>query len=136
MTRCGLTPRQKPKPQSRRLKPRSRRDAKNSASRANSRPAYRWDGTGAVKTPLTNVGPNSGGSPRPRIAAIEEKAKAQIERLSLEAQTAVLAQGLESDAAKAFLGNMSPLDELMPAIDAMEIRQIVDARHTGQESSL
>lgn len=64
-----------------------------------------------------------------KIAAIEAEAVAKIERLSLDAQTDLLAKGLETDGARAFLSDMQSVEALMPAIDAVEIKAIVDARH-------
>jgi hypothetical protein len=68
-----------------------------------------------------------------RIEAMEKDAIVKIERLSLDAQTEVIAHGLESDAAKAFLGNMAPVDTLMPAIDVLEVKALVDQRHAKDD---
>lgn len=71
-----------------------------------------------------------------RIAAIEKEAVTKIERQSLEAQTQVLALGLESQAARDFLEKMPSVDALMPTIDAIEIKSIVDARHQEREPTV
>lgn len=63
-----------------------------------------------------------------RIEAIEKEAVAAIERLSLEAQTEVLANGLESDAAKAFLNTLPPIDKLMPMIEVREVEKLLEAK--------
>ena len=63
-----------------------------------------------------------------RIAAVEKEAITRIERESLEAQTQVLSLGLLSGAARQFLEQMPSLESLMPAVDATEIKGIVDAR--------
>lgn len=63
-----------------------------------------------------------------RIAAIEKEALTKIERLSLTAQTEVIANGLESAAARRFLEKMPELESLMPAINAAELKQIQDAK--------
>ncbi len=68
---------------------------------------------------------------RARIAACEKKAIAQIERMSLEAQTEVIANGLVSEAALSFLERMPTLESLMPALDATEIKQINEAKSEG-----
>lgn len=63
-----------------------------------------------------------------RIEAMEREAITKIERLSLQAQTEVLAQGLESDAAKAFLEAMPSMDALMPPIQIGEIQSLVETK--------
>lgn len=63
-----------------------------------------------------------------RVDAIELEARTRIEKMSLDAQTEVVANGLQSDAAKAFLENMPTMDALMPSIDVVEIRALVDQR--------
>ncbi len=62
-----------------------------------------------------------------RIAALEKDAKAQIEVISLEAQTELLGGGLDSLAAKAFLNKLESVERLMPRLDAEQIR---DASHS------
>jgi hypothetical protein len=63
-----------------------------------------------------------------RIAAIEAEAVSKIERLSLEAQTQVVANGLESEGAKAFLNTMPALDKLMPPVEFDEISSLVESK--------
>lgn len=53
----------------------------------------------------------------------------KIERMSLTAQSEIIANGLESIAAKQFLAELPPLEELMPAINAQEIKQLSDEQH-------
>lgn len=65
-----------------------------------------------------------------RIEAMEKEAITKIERLSLTAQTEILASGLESDAAKAFLESMPKMDQLMPPIEIGEIQSLIDARQS------
>lgn len=62
-----------------------------------------------------------------RIEAIEKAARTEIERLSLDAQTAIVAHGLQSDAAKLFLERMPPIAELMPSIEVQTIQALVSA---------
>jgi len=69
-----------------------------------------------------------------RITAIEKDAIVKIERLSLEAQTEVVANGLVSSAAKEFLERMPTLDVLMPSLDARELKKISDRRHKAEET--
>ena len=64
-----------------------------------------------------------------KIDLIEAEAKTKIERLSLAAQTEVIANGLESEAARTFLEKMPSLESLMPPIDAGEIKALIDHRH-------
>lgn len=66
---------------------------------------------------------------RSRIEAMQQEAIVKIERLSLEAQTEVIANGLESDAAKLFLSTMAPIESLMPAFEVAEVKALVDQRH-------
>jgi hypothetical protein len=65
---------------------------------------------------------------RTRIDALVRQTQTKIEQLSLAAQTEVVANGLQSDAAKAFLEKMPTLETLMPAVDAMEIKTLVEKR--------
>lgn len=69
-----------------------------------------------------------------RIAAIEQEACTKIERMSLHAQTELLASGLESESAKAFLGSLESVDSLMPMFDIAEIKSVIDARHAERET--
>jgi hypothetical protein len=63
-----------------------------------------------------------------KISAIEAETITKIERLSLTAQTEVLAHGMESDAAKSFLENMPALETLMPSLDAAALKTLQDER--------
>lgn len=63
-----------------------------------------------------------------RIEVLEREAITKIERLSLQAQTEVVAQGLESDAAKKFLESMPNVDTLMPPIQFDEIKSLIETR--------
>lgn len=68
-----------------------------------------------------------------RIDAIERETHTKIERLSLTAQTEVIANGLESAAAREFLERMPSLETLMPQIDAKEIKKLSDQKHAKHE---
>lgn len=68
-----------------------------------------------------------------RIAAIEKETLTKIERLSLIAQTEVIANGLESAAARQFLEKMPELESMMPTINAAELKQIQDAKSKTNE---
>lgn len=61
-----------------------------------------------------------------KIEAITLAAKTRIERMSMEAQTEVIASGLESAAARAFLNEMPPIEQLMPPVDPVEVKALVD----------
>jgi len=61
-----------------------------------------------------------------QIAKAEKTAISKIERMSLEAQTAVISNGLESDAARQFLERMPEITTLMPTLNAAEIKQLQD----------
>jgi len=60
-----------------------------------------------------------------RIAAMEQAARAEIERRSVEVQTALLAGGLASAAARTFLESMPTPDHLMPALALSELEAVV-----------
>lgn len=70
-----------------------------------------------------------------RIEAMQQEAVVKIEHLSLQAQTEVISNGLESDQAKLFLASMAPIETAMPALDVQEVKALVDQRHTkrGQD---
>lgn len=57
-----------------------------------------------------------------QIAAMEKEVLTKIERMSLNAQTEVIANGLESAAALEFLEKMPALEQLMPTLDVNEIK--------------
>jgi hypothetical protein len=60
-----------------------------------------------------------------RIAALEQRAREEIERCSLEVQTQLLKAGLETDEARAFLESMPTIDALMPPLPLAEIEAAV-----------
>ena len=60
-----------------------------------------------------------------RIAAMELAAKAEIERGSLDAQTALLAGGLTTDAARAVLAALPTVEALMPGLSVDELEAAV-----------
>lgn len=68
-----------------------------------------------------------------RVKAIEAETITKIERMSLQAQTEVIANGLESIAAKEFLEKMPSLEVLMPTLDAQEIKAVQDEEEAKRE---
>jgi hypothetical protein len=56
------------------------------------------------------------------IDAMEKIARVQIESQSVAAQTEIIANGLSSDAAIAFLERLPPIETLMPALDVGTIQ--------------
>lgn len=68
-----------------------------------------------------------------RIEAIEATAIAEIEQMSLQAQTQVIAHGLESEAAKKFLEAMPAISTLMPTVAVDEIQQLVETRRRADK---
>lgn len=56
-----------------------------------------------------------------RLAAVEKSAKTEIERRSVEIQTALVAGALESAEARTFLDSMPSAEALMPALSVPEI---------------
>ena len=57
----------------------------------------------------------------------DHPARTEIERHSVDAQTALIADGLSSDVAREFLENMPAVEALMPPLDAPEIKQLLDS---------
>lgn len=70
-----------------------------------------------------------------KIEALEKEAITKIERLSLTAQTEIVASGLDSDSAKAFLDAMPKLEALMPPIEIGEIQTLVETRRAERRLS-
>jgi hypothetical protein len=71
-----------------------------------------------------------------KIEHLEAEAITKIERMSLEAQEEVVANGLESAAAKAFLQAMPKLEALMPPIAVGEIQSLVEAQAAQRRKAL
>lgn len=63
-----------------------------------------------------------------KIKAIEAETITKIERLSLQAQTEVVASGLESAAARQFLDAMPNLDTMMPSLAVKEVKRLHDEK--------
>jgi hypothetical protein len=59
---------------------------------------------------------------RAEIDALEKVARVQIETQSVQAQTEVIANGLTSDAAIAFLNSLPAVEKMMPALDITAIQ--------------
>ena len=67
-----------------------------------------------------------------RIAADAKRAKHEVERVSVEIQTQLVADGLETEAAHRFLATMPTAQQLMPAVTVAEIEaERRDARQQG-----
>ena len=61
-----------------------------------------------------------------RIEAIEAEACSRIERMSLDAQAELLSQGLDTDAARAFLdAAKADMAALMPSLKVVEIEKMI-----------
>jgi hypothetical protein len=56
------------------------------------------------------------------IETIEKLARVQIEAQAVEAQTQIIANGLASEAAIAFLSNLQPIESMMPPLDVASIQ--------------
>ena len=56
------------------------------------------------------------------VDALEARAKTEIERVSVEQQTALISDGLTSVAAQAFLEQMPTAENLMPVLDMEQKR--------------
>lgn len=57
------------------------------------------------------------------IDALEKVARVQIESSSVQAQTEIIANGLNSEAAIAFLNKLPAIESMMPALDVSAIQQ-------------
>lgn len=62
------------------------------------------------------------------IEAVEQKARGQIEQISVEAQTQIISHGLESAAAQQFFQNMPSVEKLMPSIEVHKIEHAVQQK--------
>jgi hypothetical protein len=67
-----------------------------------------------------------------RIKSIEAETITKIERLSLVAQTEVIANGLESAAARTFLEKMPSLESMMPSLDVAELKRTLEEEKNGR----
>ena len=68
---------------------------------------------------------------RARVDALKKAALSQIERASVETQTALLAGGLTADAARAFLDAVPTAEALLPALSVAEIEAALpDGEHS------
>jgi F0F1-type ATP synthase membrane subunit b/b' len=56
------------------------------------------------------------------IDALEKVARVQIESQSVQAQTEIIANGLSSEAAIAFLNRLPAIESMMPALDVTDIQ--------------
>ncbi len=61
-----------------------------------------------------------------KIDQLEKEAKLKIERASVDIQTKLVAEGLESADAKAWLESMPTAEQLMPPINAAEFQKKLD----------
>lgn len=66
------------------------------------------------------------------IAAVEQKARAEIEVMSVNAQTEILAHGLTSLAATNFLSNLTAVEKLMPMLDATAVNMKIEDKNKAR----
>lgn len=59
-----------------------------------------------------------------RVAALEKQAFTEIERRSLDIQTALMAGGLDSEAARTFLESMPTTEALMPGLSVRDFPEV------------
>lgn len=71
---------------------------------------------------------------RARVAALEKTALAEIERRSVAAQTALLAGGLTSDAARQALADMPSAEALLPEVSVEELRALAERDQQSREA--
>jgi hypothetical protein len=97
------------------------------------RPRLRLDWYGRGETSSTSRRAELRTVAMTRIDAVEKAARAEIERQSVEVQTDILAGGLETEAARAFLASMPTARQLMPPLLLSEIDEAVPIlRQLGQ----
>ena len=60
-----------------------------------------------------------------RLDALEATAKTEIERISVNGQTNLIADGLTSEAAKAFLEQMPSAEALMPVLELNQVQGLL-----------
>ena len=63
-----------------------------------------------------------------RITAMEKAARTRIETHSVEAQTALIADGLDSVAAQEFFAKLPSAESLMPQLDAVQIKGLLESK--------
>ncbi len=69
------------------------------------------------------------------IAALARTAKVEIERRSLEVQTELVAGGLQSEQAKAFLAEMPTAEQLMPGLSLADVEAALSVeRNRGAQA--
>lgn len=61
-----------------------------------------------------------------QIAAMEAGAKTEIERISVDAQTSLISEGLTSEAAQVFLEQMPSTETLMPMLELNQVRGLLE----------
>lgn len=88
--------------------------------------SFHWHGRGhnAVASRRTELRRAA----KSKIEAMQTHAFAEIESLSLTAQTEIVANGLETDAAKIFLSQMPSMASLMPPVSVPEIQALIETR--------
>lgn len=88
--------------------------------------AYHWKSRGENeyqerRTELRRVA-------KAEIDALEKVARVQIESESVRAQTEIIANGLNSEAALEFLNRLPPIESMMPALDVTAIQAKIAER--------
>ena len=61
-----------------------------------------------------------------RLDALEASGKTEIERISVQGQTELIADGLTSEAAKAFLQQMPSAETLMPMLELTQVQGLLE----------
>jgi hypothetical protein len=68
-----------------------------------------------------------------KIEGMEAEARTKIEGMSLSAQTEVIAHGMKSESARAFLERMPSLDSLMPSVTQADISALLPATRMSSQ---
>jgi len=61
-----------------------------------------------------------------RLDVLEAAAKTEIERISVDAQTNLVVDGLTSEAAQAFLEQMPSIETLLPALEVNQVQELME----------
>ncbi len=85
---------------------------------------FGWRGQGQNATKQERVELRREG--KARIVAMEAAAKTEIERISVESQTELIADGLTSEAAQTFLQQMPSAETLMPRLELIQVRGLLE----------
>lgn len=86
--------------------------------------SFGWHGRG--HNAVTNRRVELRRAAKSKIEALEAAAISAIEKISLQSQTELLTQGLETDSARLFLNSMPNMQTLMPSVQVADMQALLD----------